>query len=241
MYCSKTITHVVKPGETIYQLAKRYGTTVPEILSRNQGVNPYRLQVDSKLIICPDGAAADYLEDEMKLNQEFRLAWERLSYWTRMYLLSVADESADQQEVNKRLDKVPEEMTPIFLKYYPGSVTYQLEQAWLGLVNNFAALIRAVKAEDTAASKEIEEKINQDRDNITFLLSNMNINYDKKELDELLDEYILLTKREIVARMEGQYEDEINTFDELENQGLRTADLLAEGIIKQYMGSNQTM
>ena len=48
----RTTTHVVKQGDTFYKLAQRYKTTVPDIIRRNPGINPYNLQVGTRLNIC---------------------------------------------------------------------------------------------------------------------------------------------------------------------------------------------
>ena len=45
------ITHVVKEGETLYMIARRYGTTVDAIVRANQLTNPDQLTVDQRLEI----------------------------------------------------------------------------------------------------------------------------------------------------------------------------------------------
>ncbi len=235
MNCFKTIRHEVGPGDTIYQIAKKYETTIPEILIYNQDINPYNLRVGAKLVICQGEDLSDPSPDVVELNQELRKAWERLAYWTRMYLVSVAENIEDEAVVEERLKKIPREMTNIFLKFYPGSVTYQLEEAWINLINDSAALIRAAKANESRTADQLDVKITVDIENIANILSNMNINYDKQEVIEMLEEYLMLTKREVVARLEGQYQDEIITFDELEKHVVKSADYLTQGIVKQYM------
>ncbi|MFQ5855701.1 MAG: LysM peptidoglycan-binding domain-containing protein [Anaerolineae bacterium] len=49
-------TYVVKPGDTLYSLARRFGTTVSDIALRNNIVNPSLIFVGQKLTICPKGA-----------------------------------------------------------------------------------------------------------------------------------------------------------------------------------------
>ncbi len=61
----------------------------------------------------------------------------------------------------------------------------------------------------------------------------MNINYDREDLERELGEYLMLTKREIVARLAGEFADDVDTFNEVERQGLKLADYLSDGIGNQ--------
>jgi len=49
--------YIVKPGDTLFSLARRFNTTVSEIALRNHIVNPNLIFVGQKLTICPKGAA----------------------------------------------------------------------------------------------------------------------------------------------------------------------------------------
>nr|MBQ8253470.1 LysM peptidoglycan-binding domain-containing protein [Lachnospiraceae bacterium] len=46
------ITHEIVRGDTLYRLAQKYRTTVPLILLANPGINPYNLQVGTRIKIC---------------------------------------------------------------------------------------------------------------------------------------------------------------------------------------------
>ncbi|MFQ5342101.1 MAG: LysM domain-containing protein, partial [Anaerolineae bacterium] len=47
------VTYVVQPGDTLYSIAQRYGTTVYALAHANNIVNPWYITVGTKLIICP--------------------------------------------------------------------------------------------------------------------------------------------------------------------------------------------
>lgn len=50
--CPKgTFSYKIKSGDTLYQLAKKYDTTVEEILEVNPDINPYNLQVGQEICI----------------------------------------------------------------------------------------------------------------------------------------------------------------------------------------------
>lgn len=237
MYCENTITHVIKRGDTIYRLAKTYDTTVPEILMNNPRVNPYNLQVGSSLVICRKEETNDSQMEDSKLNQTLRALWEQLSYWIRMYLVSVSDDMSDGKVVLKRLLQIPEEMEKVFAQYYPPEIVGEMRKALDQFVNGLAGLAPLVKSGSAEEADRQEIQLEQAADRLAEILSNMNINYDKEQLGEALEEYLLQTKREIVARLSGQFAEDIATFDEVERQALRIADYLARGIVEQRRGA----
>lgn len=237
MYCENTITHVIKRGDTIYRLAKTYDTTVPEILMNNPRVNPYNLQVGSSLVICRKEETNDSQMEDSKLNQTLRALWEQLSYWIRMYLVSVSDDMSDGKAVLKRLLQIPEEMEKVFAQYYPPEIVGEMRKALDQFVNGLAGLAPLVKSGSAEEADRQEIQLEQAADRLAEILSNMNINYDKEQLGEALEEYLLQTKREIVARLSGQFAEDIATFDEVERQALRIADYLARGIVEQRRGA----
>lgn len=233
MSCTNTITHVIKRGDTIYLLAKTYETTVAEILMNNPRVNPYNLQVGSSLIICKPEAVREPQMEDTGLNQTLRSLWEQLSYWLRMYLVSVSGDMSDGEEVRNRLQQIPEQMERVFAQYYPPEIAAELRQSLEQFVNGLTTLAGLVKNGSAEETDRKEMELEQEADRLAELFSNVNINYDADQLKEALGEYLLQTKREIVARLSGEFAEDIATFDEVERQALRIADYLASGIREQ--------
>ncbi len=50
---SSPILYTIKPGDTLYNLAIKYGTTVQEIINTNLALNPYSLRVGQQIYIYP--------------------------------------------------------------------------------------------------------------------------------------------------------------------------------------------
>ena len=44
-------THTVRPGETVYAIARQHGTTAEELLKANPGLNPARIHAGDKIIL----------------------------------------------------------------------------------------------------------------------------------------------------------------------------------------------
>ncbi len=50
----------------------------------------------------------------------------------------------------------------------------------------------------------------------------------------MLFEHLALTKTEAVSRLTGDYETNIAIYDEIETQALGMADVMTEGIVRQF-------
>lgn len=69
MMCQKKITHTIEAGDTLYKLAKKYDTTVTELILGNPGSNPYNLRIGMQLRVCP---GENYLADVSAKMQDNR-------------------------------------------------------------------------------------------------------------------------------------------------------------------------
>ncbi|GAA0466728.1 LysM domain-containing protein [Alkalibacillus silvisoli] len=51
--CDNGFQYLIKPYDTLFQIAQMYNVTVEHLLARNPGVNPYQLQLGQVLCIPP--------------------------------------------------------------------------------------------------------------------------------------------------------------------------------------------
>jgi LysM repeat protein len=62
MPCPGGFLYVIRPGDTYFSIARRFGTVVPALISANPGVDPNRLMVGQSICVpapqpipCPGG------------------------------------------------------------------------------------------------------------------------------------------------------------------------------------------
>lgn len=254
----RTTTHVVQQGDTFYKLAQRYRTTVPDIIRRNPGVNPYNLQVGTRLNICvgmsqgqmpggmpgqmpggmPGGMPGQMPvpEDELELNNDMRKAWTEHAFWTMIYQNSIFNELADVDEVGMRLMQNPEDIAEVFENFYSGAVINQLTRLLMEHVR-LAGEIMVSMRDNTPDTEQLERQWFQNAENIARLLSNANPEYSYEELLQMLTRHLDMLKRQMLAAMNKEYENEIRLFDENLNQLLELADYLTEGLLEQFYRS----
>ena len=53
MSCNNRMVYIVQDGDSLYQLARQFDTTVTDLILGNPGINPYNLQVGMRMNICP--------------------------------------------------------------------------------------------------------------------------------------------------------------------------------------------
>ncbi len=254
----RTTTHVVQQGDTFYKLAQRYRTTVPDIMRRNPGVNPYNLQIGTRLNICvgmsqgqgqipgwpgqmPDGMPGGsgqmpVQKDELELNNDMRKAWTEHAFWTYIYQNSIFNELADVDDVAMRLMQNPEDIAEVFENFYSGAIINQLTRLLMEHVR-LAGEIMISMRDNTPDTEQLERQWFQNAENIARLLSNANSEYNYDELLQALTRHLDMLKRQMLAAMNKEYENEIRLFDEGLNQLLEMADYLTEGLLKQFYRS----
>lgn len=234
MALCKTIVHVVQPNDTFYRLAQRYQTTVPDIIARNPGVNPYNLQVGSRLNICVGQPNEAPSQDELELNNEMRQAWTQHAFWTTIFMNSLFNALANMDAVQTRLLQTPEDIAEVFDNFYSQATVNQLTQLLTEHTQLAGQIMAAMKDKDEQKVEQLERQWYQNAEKIARLLANTNPKYSYDELLQMLSTHLDLLKRQMRAELDKEYEEAIRVFDENENHLMELADELTKGLWEQF-------
>ena len=112
----------------------------------------------------------------------------------------------------------------LFTIWFSGSYNY----------NHFCGSYSAAKAGDSSAAAVSEKEWYQNADEIAAFLSSANPNWSKEDLRNMLNEHLVLTKAEAVARLTGNYTGDIATFDQIHKHANGMSDAIVAGIVKQF-------
>lgn len=233
----KTTVHVVQPGDTFYRLAQRYKTTVPDIIIRNPGINPYNLQIGTRLTIC---AGPDYNTvqmDELGLTNDMRKAWASYIYWMWMYMNSLFGQMDNLEVVDARLMQTPQAIAGVFEKFYPPATSAQMIQLLEEHLVVGKELMKALQNDEMARAEQLERQWRQNAERIARLLSSINREYDYDVLSEEMSNHLdmLLTLGQEMMNME--HGEAIRLFDQSVEQIMGLADYLSKGLIAQFFTS----
>lgn len=166
-----------------------------------------------------------------ELRDAMRLAWLANIYWTRMYLMSVDANTADQQEVFERMLQTADEIVDVFAPYLPTSITRQLQNLLMEHMELTGQLIRILKTGQTADYDSLIKDWYGNANQIATLLSNQNPYFESREIRNLLLNHLDMTREEIEYQINEDYGRSIDTFRDILNQVLEMADFFATGLL----------
>lgn len=101
-------------------------------------------------------------------------------------------------------------------------------------LSNFQTQAASAKDGDSNATAVSEKEWYQNADEIATFLSSANPNWSKDDLRNMLNEHLVLTKAEAVARLTGNYTGDIATFDQIHKHANGMSDAIVAGIVKQF-------
>lgn len=168
------------------------------------------------------------------LKTAMRRLWSDHVIWTREYVVAAIKETPDKDAAAGRLLRNQEDIGNAIVPLYGDDagkgLTDLLKQHILIAVD----LIEAAKAGDEARFQTEDEKWSRNVDEIATFLSSANPNWPKNDVLDLLNLHLSLTKGEVVARLQQEWEKDVEAFDEIFTEILTVADALSDGIIKQF-------
>jgi len=97
-----------------------------------------------------------------------------------------------------------------------------------------AELVKAAKAGDAGAAADAEKRWYANADEIAVFLGSINPYWSMQQWQAMLREHLALTKSEAVNILTGKYAEGIAVFDQIEKQALEMADVMVNGIIRQF-------
>ncbi len=233
----KPILHTIKPGDTLYSLAIIYCTTVQEIINTNLAINPYNLRVGQQLWIYPNTIPnCNYCisNSEVNLLKQMNLVWIEHILWTRMLLISIAENLADLEPTKTRLLQNPKDIGNVFRKYYGNNIANTIQKLLTEHLVIGGDLIVALKNGNQKLANELNKKWYKNADDMAEAFSKINPFYPKEEMRQMLYEHLKLTTEEVSARLKKDYIADIKAYDMVQKEILKMSEFFVNGIVSQF-------
>ena len=230
------ILHTIRPGDTLYNLAIQYCTTVKNIIDTNLALDPYSLRVGQQIYIYPNCNQNNYWVsiNEVNLLEQMNSVWEQHIMWTRMLLISIAENLKDLEATQVRLLRNPKDIADVFRSYYGNNVASQIEKLLTEHLVIGKNLIVALKNNNQKEAMELNKKWYQNADDMAEAFSSINPFYPKEEVRKMLYEHLKLTTDEVNARLRGDYVADINAYDMVQKEILQMSRFFVHGIVRQF-------
>lgn len=229
------IIYTIKPGDTLYNLAMHFGTTVEEIISTNLALNPYGLRVGQQIYIYPRNnnqvcISMAYVD----LLKQMNLVWEQHIMWTRMLLISIADSLSDLEATKARLLENPRDIANVFKKYYGNHIANTIQELLTEHLVIGGDLIVALKNGNQQLATELNTKWYKNADDMAEAFSSINPFYSKEKTRQMLYDHLRLTTNEVAARLRKDYVEDIRAYDIVQEKILKMSQFFVSGIAKQF-------
>lgn len=179
-----------------------------------------------------------YTDNELR--NVIRQLWNETIMWTRFLIISKVSKLKDIEVVTNRLLQNPIDFAYVLRIYYGGNIANEFENLLREHLNLTIKLIDSyVSKNSTIGSSSIEKQWYDNANQLASFLSSINPYWDKQTLINAFNNHLDMTKDEIQKRLYGQYSADVDAYDFITYHTLMIADIMADGIIKQFYNSNQ--
>jgi hypothetical protein len=173
--------------------------------------------------------------DAQAFHDAMRKLWEDHITWTRLVIVSIFNDLPDQDATVQRLLQNQDDIGDAIKPFYGDAAGEQLTALLRDHILIAAEILQAAKADDTTALNDAIERWYANADDIAEFLNAANPkNWPLKEMKAMMREHLDLTLEEAVAYLDGNHTASVAAYDQVHLQALEMADMLSEGIIKQF-------
>ena len=169
---------------------------------------------------------------ELKMSE--RKLWMDHVSWTRSFIISSIAPLEDSGPVLERLLKNQDDIGNSIKPFYGEEAGNKLA----ALLREHIELAGNVLDAAKASNKDDLDKYNklwyENADKIADFLSSANPNYSNKVLKNMLYKHLDFVTAQVVARLNKDWKADIEAYDKGEDHMIMFADMLSDGIIKQF-------
>ena len=187
-----------------------------------------------------DGAAAAHRgpsAQRLALHDEMRRLWEDHITWTRLFIVSASAELPDAQATTQRLLRNQKDIGDAIKPYYGRAAGRKLTSLLTDHILGAADLLAAAKAGDDVAVDQHRRAWYRNANEIADFLHDANPrNWPRREMRSMMRDHLDLTLAEAIAHLQQDHRTDVRSYDRIHRQILEMADMLSDGIARQFPG-----
>lgn len=154
--------------------------------------------------------------------------------WTRSYIVSAISNRPDQKDVLDRLLQNQQDIGNVIKPYYGEAAGNKLADLLREHILIAGKIVDAAKAGNQADVQKLQADWHRNADDIAKFLSAANPNWPFKTLQDMLYTHLQLITEIVVNCLKGDWKADIAATDKNEIHMIHLADILTEGIVKQF-------
>lgn len=171
---------------------------------------------------------------KVKLKEDLRKLWIDHVVWTRNYIVSAISGLEDQQKVLERLLRNQQDIGNAIKPYYGEEAGNKLTELLREHILIAGKVVDTAKSGDQANFEKFNKEWYRNADDMAKFLISANPNWSEKELKDMLYEHLQLITEDVTARLQKDWDAETITFDKGLDHMIEFADILTDGIVKQF-------
>lgn len=170
------------------------------------------------------------------LKTTMRKLWADHVIWTREYIVSAISDAQDNKDVTERLMKNQADIGDAVGEFYGADAGNAFTVLLKDHITLAAEVVAAAKAGNQEKLREADARWHKNAEDMSHFLNKANSNWTVNDLMNMFNDHLRLTTDEAVARLKKEWKNDIKAFDEIFDQIMKMADMITNGIIKQFPG-----
>ncbi|TKH39675.1 glycosyltransferase [Paenibacillus polymyxa] len=170
----------------------------------------------------------------VQLKGDMQKVWIDHTIWTRSYIVSAISNRPDQKDVLDRLLRNQQDIGNVIKPYYGEAAGNKLADLLREHILIAGKIVAAAKAGNQADMKKLDADWHANADDIAKFLSEANPNWQFKTLQDMLYTHLQLITEIVLNCLKGDWKADIAATDKNEIHMIHLADILTEGIAKQF-------
>jgi hypothetical protein len=172
---------------------------------------------------------------EETLRQTMRKLWEDHITWTRLVIVSTAAGLPDLDATTQRLLQNQTDIGNAMKPFYGDSAGSKLTELLREHIIGAANILAAAKGSDATALDSAKKAWYSNADEVAGFLAGANPNaWPLADAQSMMREHLDLTLAEAVDQLQGRYPESVADYDKVHDAILGMADMLSDGIVKQF-------
>jgi hypothetical protein len=164
-----------------------------------------------------------------------RKLWQDHVSWTRLYIISAAENLPDKKATTARLLQNQTDIGNAIKPFYGDAAGNKLTDLLRQHILIAADVVTAAKAGDSAKLTSARGRWFKNSNDIAYFLSRANPKHWKAaEMKSMMNEHLNMTFDEAAAYLKKDYAGSVRQYDKAHAQILDMADMLTAGIIGQF-------
>lgn len=169
---------------------------------------------------------------DLKMNE--RRLWIDHVSWTRNFLISDLASLEDKADVLERLLRNQDDIGNSIKPYYGEEAGNKLATLLREHIEIAGQVVEAAKTGNKADLDKYNKLWHENADKIANFLGEANPNYSTQTLKDMLYKHLQFLTDQTIARINKDWKADINAYDKGEDHMINFADVISEGIIKQF-------